>query len=150
MSGTTIRRATGLLVLFALGCSEAVTEPSRAGFEANPRIIEGDWATLITTGTQTRRFDAELTPAGGVFLGRFDFLHSGRVIQLFFSDGVWDGTTLEFHAETDVGGTAINLTWTARYVAAGGELPDRLLLVSDLFLTPIEYVRPDELPEPEP
>jgi hypothetical protein len=141
-------RGTCLLALLALGCSDAVTDPSRAGFEANPRIIEGDWATLITTGAETRRFNAELTPAGGVFLGRFDLLHTGRVIQLFFSDGVWDGTTLEFRAETDVGGTSIILNWTARYVAADGELPDRLLLVSDLFLVPIQYVRPDQLPEP--
>jgi hypothetical protein len=150
MSGTSIRRATGLVALLALGCSDAVTDPSRAGFEANPRIIEGAWATLITTGTATQRFDAELTPAGGVFLGRFDLLHTGQVIQLFFSDGMWDGTTLEFRAETPVGGTAIDLNWTARYVPAADELPDRLLLVSDLFLVPIQYVRPGDLPEGTP
>ena len=143
-------RGTCLLALLALGCSDAVTDPSRAGFDANPRIIEGDWATLITTGTETRRFDAELTPAGGVFLGRFDFLHSGQFKQLFFSEGVWDGTTLEFRAETDVGGTSVDLAWTARYVAADGELPDRLLLSSDLFLAPIQYVRPADLPEGTP
>lgn len=151
MSGTSIRRATSLLVLVVLACSDAVTDPSREGFDANPRLIEGDWATLITTAGQTRRFDAELTPAGGVFLGRFDFIHTGQVIQLFFSDGVWDGTTLEFSAETPVGGGAsINLRWTARYVPTDGELPNRLLLVSDLFLAPIEYVRPSDLPEGAP
>ena len=150
MSGTSIRRATALLAVLGMGCSDAVTDPSREGFEANPRIIEGDWSTLITTGTQTRRFDAELTPAGGVFLGRFDLLHTGQVIQLFFSEGVWDGTTLEFRAETPVGGTSIDLNWTARYVAADGELPDRLLLFSDLFLVPIQYVRPGDLPEGTP
>lgn len=150
MSGPSVRRATIFLAFLAWGCSDAVTDPSRAGFEANPRIIEGDWATLITTGTQTQRFDAELTPAGGVFLGRFDFRHTGEVIQLFFSDGVWDGTTLEFSAVTPIGGTAIELNWTARYVAADGELPDRLLLVSDLFLVPIQYVRPRDLPEGAP
>ena len=147
MNGISIRRAAGLMVLLATGCSEAVTDPSREGFEANPRIIEGAWATLITTGGETQRFDAELTPAGGVFLGHFDFVHTGQVIQLFFSEGVWDGTTLEFVAETPVGGgTAINLRWTARYVPADEELPDRLLLVSDLFIVPIQYVRPDQLP----
>lgn len=151
MSGTPIRRATSLLVLLALACSDAVTDPSREGFDADPRLIEGDWATLITTAGQTQRFDAELTPAGGVFLGRFDFIHTGQVIQLLFSDGVWDGTTLEFSAETPVGGGAsINLRWTARYAPADGELPDRLLLVSDLFLAPIQYVRPSDLPEGAP
>jgi hypothetical protein len=146
MSGTSIRRATALLALLAVGCSDAVTDPSRAGFDANPRIIEGDWATLITTGTETQRFDAELTPAGGVFIGRFDFLHTGQVVQLFFSEGEWDGTTLQFIAQTPVGGRAIDLEWTARYEAADGELPDRLLLLSDLFLVPIQYVRPNQLP----
>jgi hypothetical protein len=150
MSGKPIRHARALLALLALGCSDAVTDPSRAGFDANPRVIEGDWATLITTGTQTHRFDAQLTPAGGVFLGRFDLLHTGQVIQLFFSEGVWDGTTLEFRAETPVGGTSIDLDWTARYVAAEGELPDRLLLLSNLFLAPIQYVRPGDLPEGAP
>ena len=145
-----IARATTLLALVALGCSDAVTDPSRAGFDADPRIIEGDWATLITTAGQTQRFDAELTPAGGVFLGRFDLLHTGQVIQLFFSDGVWDGTTLQFTAETPVGGRAIDLEWTAGYMAADGELPDRLLLLSDLFLVPIQYVRPSQLPETGP
>ena len=145
--GVSIRRAAGLMVLLALGCSEAVTDPSRDGFEANPRIIEGAWATLITTAGETQRFDAELTPAGGVFIGHFDFLHTGEVVQLFFSEGVWDGTTLEFVAETPVGGgNVINLRWTARYVPADDVLPDRLLLVSSLFLVPIQYVRPDQLP----
>jgi hypothetical protein len=69
------------------------------------------------------------------------------VVQLFFSEGVWDGTTLEFRAETPVGGTSIDLNWTARYVAADGELPDRLLLLSDLFIFPIQYVRPGDLPD---
>ncbi len=147
------RNGTCLLALLAplaLACSDAVTDPSRAGFEANPRIIEGGWATLITTGAQTRRFDAELTPAGGVFLGRFDFLHSGQLVQLFFTEGVWDGTTLEFTAETPVGGTAIDLNWTARYIPADDDLPDRLLLASALFLAPIQYVRPTDLPEGAP
>ena len=151
MNGTSIRRATSLLVPLTMACSDAVTDPSREGFEANPRIIEGAWATLIRTAGETQRFDAELIPAGGVFLGHFDFLHTGQVVQLFFSDGVWDGTTLEFSAETPIGGgSVVNLSWTARYVPADGELPDRLLLVSNLFLVPIQYVRPDQLPESGP
>lgn len=136
----------GVLTILAGGCDEAVTDPSRAGFEANPRIIEGDWATLITTANQTRRFDAELTPAGGVFLGRFDFFHNGQVVTLLFSDGRWNGTTLEFRAEAPVGDRMLSLQWTARFVAADGDRPDRLLLTSDLFLAPLEYVRPQFLP----
>lgn len=148
MNGVSIRRAAGIMVLLTLGCSEAVTDPSREGFEADPRIIEGAWATLIRTAGETQRFDAELIPAGGVFLGQFDFIHTGQVVQLFFSDGVWDGETLEFRAETPTGGgNVINLRWTARYVPADAELPDRLLLVSSLFIVPIQYVRPDQLPE---
>lgn len=150
MSGHFARRGMSLLILLVLGCNDAVTDPSRAGFEADPRLIEGDWAALITTGTQTRRFDAELVAAGGVFIGRFDFLHSGQLVQLFFSEAEWDGVTLEFTAETPVGSSAIDLRWTARYVPAEGEEPDRLLLLSDLFLAPIEYVRPGDLPEGAP
>lgn len=150
LSGTSIRGAAGLLAMFAVGCSDAVTDPSREGFGANPRIIEGEWATLITTAGETQRFDAELTPAGGVFLGHFDFLHTRQVVQLFFSDGVWDGTTLEFTAETPVGGRPLDLEWTARYLPADEELPERLLLLSDLFLAPLQYVRPRDLPEGAP
>ena len=135
-------------VLAVLGgaCDAAVTDPSRAGFEADPRIIEGDWATLITIASDTRRFDAELTPAGGVFLGRFDFFQNGEVVTLLFSEGTWNGTTLEFQAQTPVGEQVIPLSWTARFVAADGDRPDRLLLISDLFLAPLEYVRPEALP----
>ncbi len=146
MTLRTFLRSLGVLAVLAGGCSEAVTDPSRAGFEADPRIIEGDWATLITTASETRRFDAELTPAGGVFLGHFDFFQNGQVVTLFFSEGLWNGTTLEFSAETSVGDRVLTLQWTARFVAADGERPDRLLLLSDLFLSPLEYVRPQFLP----
>lgn len=138
----------GLLSVLAGGCDGAVTDPSRAGFEADPRIIEGNWSTLIRTANQTRRFDAELTPAGGVFLGRFEFFHNGQFVTLLFSEGTWDGTTLEFRADTPIDSDqALTLQWMARFVAADGERPDRLLLISDLFLSPLEYVRPQFLPE---
>lgn len=136
-----------VLAFLAVGCGGAVTDPSRAGFEADPRLIEGEWATLISIAAQTRRFDAELTPAGGLFLGRFDLFHNGQLLTLFFSDGAWDGTILEFTAETQVGDRLRPLAWTARHVPADGERPDRLLLISSLFLTPLEYVRPTALPE---
>ena len=77
----------------------------------------------------------------------FDLFHNGQPVRLLFSDGAWDGTILEFTAETPVGDRIRPLRWTARYVAADGERPDRLLLISTLFLTPIEYVRPATLPE---
>lgn len=135
------------VLAFLIGCGGAVTDPSRAGFDADPRIIEGEWATLITIAGETRRFDAELTPAGGVFLGRFDLFHNGQIVTLLFSDGAWNGTVLEFTAQTPVGDRLRPLTWTARHVAADGERPDRLLLISSLFLTPLEYVRIGELPQ---
>ncbi|MGH7572178.1 MAG: hypothetical protein ACREMK_10085 [Gemmatimonadota bacterium] len=139
--------AAPLLFWLVLGCGGgAVTDPSRAGFEADPRIIEGQWATLITTAGETRRFDAELTPAGGVFLGQFDLFHNSKFVRLFFSNGTWDGTTLGFTALTPVGDRVIPFPWTARFVEAEGDQPDRLLLLSNLFRTPIEYVRPSALP----
>ena len=56
-----------LIVLLAAGCGDAVTDPSREGFEANPRLIEGDWATIFRTNLAVTRYDAELLPAGGEF-----------------------------------------------------------------------------------
>lgn len=54
-----------LLAALTAGCGDAVTDPSREGFGANPRIIEGDWATIRQTVSGPVQYDAELLPAGG-------------------------------------------------------------------------------------
>ena len=84
------------LFLLAVACGDAVTDPARDGFEGNPRLIEGDWATLFITNQGVTRYDAELLPAGGEFLGEFRFFRAGREVRIAFNDGAWDGTRLEF------------------------------------------------------
>ena len=141
-----------LLVLLAVGCGDAVTDPSREGFEGNPRLIEGDWATVFRTALGTTRYDAELLPAGGEFLGEFQFFRAGRDVRITFNDGTWDGSRLEFTTDP-LPGTSIPgpIQWTALYLPAGttGEdVPTRLLLSSAVIggaSFPIEFVRPADL-----
>jgi hypothetical protein len=140
-----------IAALFA-GCGDAVTDPSREGFEANPRIIEGDWATLFVTQNAVTRFDSELLPAGGEFLGEFRFFRAGQSHRIAFNDGTWDGTRLEFTTDP-LPGTSLPgpVEWTALYLPSGsGEegAPDRLLLSSVVIggaAFPIQYVRPADL-----
>lgn len=141
-----------MIVSFASGCGDAVTDPSREGFEANPRIIEGDWATIFRTQGKATRFDAELLPAGGEFLGEFKFFRAGQNVRITFNDGTWDGTRLEFSTDP-LPGTSIPgpIEWTALFLPAGSgeeDAPDRLLLSSFVIggaAFPIEYVRPADL-----
>lgn len=141
-----------LIGSLAAGCGDAVTDPSREGFEANPRIIEGDWATLFRTQSTVTRFDAELLPAGGEFLGEFRFFRAGQNVRITFNDGTWDGTRLEFTTDP-LPGTSLPgpIEWTAlfRPAGSGGEgSPARLLLSSFVIggaAFPIEYVRPADL-----
>jgi hypothetical protein len=141
-----------LLAVFALACGDAVTDPAREGFEGNPRLIEGDWATLFHTNQGIDRYDAELLPAGGEFLGEFRFFRAGREVRIAFNDGTWDGTRLEFTTDPLPGtSTPGPVEWTALYFPAGssGEgVPTRLLLSSVVIggpTFPIEYVRPSNL-----
>ncbi len=145
-----------LLVLVAGGCGNAVTDPARSGFEGNPRLIEGDWATLFLTNQGAIRYNGELLPTGGEFLGEFHFFRAGQQVRITFSDGTWDGTRLEFTTAL-FPGTSIPgpIPWTALYFPAGstGEgVPARLLLSSFVIGgpgLPIEYVRPSDLDWPE-
>ena len=147
-------RSLALLLVAALtaGCGDAVTDPSREGFGANPRLIEGDWATIRQTVGGPVRYDAELLPAGGEFLGEFRFFRAGQEMRIAFNDGDWDGTRLRFTTgplpSTSVPGP---IQWTALYLPAGSSTdggPTRLLLSSvptggPAF--PIPYVRPADL-----
>lgn len=153
---TTLPFAPRLLVplLFAAlgaGCGDAVTDPAREGFEANPRLIEGDWATIRQTVSGPVRYDAELLPAGGEFLGEFRFFRAGQELRIAFHDGEWDGTRLRFTSGPLPGASAPGpIEWTALYFPAGSPegAPTRLLLSSvptggPAF--PIPYVRPADL-----
>lgn len=142
------RRLASMLVLAAaLACGDAVTNPSLEGFDADPRIIAGTWATLINDAQgNTTRLDAELTPAGGVFLGVFHFFRLGTFFTLQFNDGTWNGTRLAFTATTTINGQTSTLPWEAVYRPVEAERPERLLLISDVIGVPVEYVRPSDLP----
>lgn len=131
-------------------CGDAVTDPAREGFSANPRLIEGDWATLRQTMAGPVRFDAELLPAGGEFLGEFEFFQAGRALRIAFNDGDWDGTRLRF-TTAPLPGTSVTgrIAWTALYLPAEDDgTPTRLLLSSPATggpAFPIPYVRPQDL-----
>jgi hypothetical protein len=143
---------SAVLLLLAIGCGDAVTDPSREGFEANPRLIEGDWATLFVTNQGVTRFDSELIPAGGEFLGEFRFFLAGQEVRIAFDDGSWDGSRLEFTTDR-LPGTSIPgpVEWTALYFPAGttgDDVPTRLVLTSVVIGGPgfpIEFVRPADL-----
>jgi hypothetical protein len=146
--------ALGLLLAASLvsGCGNAVTDPSREGFEANPRLIEGDWATIRQTTSGPARYDAELLPAGGEFLGEFRFFRAGQDVRIAFNDGLWDGTRLRF-TTGPLPGTSVSgpIAWTALYLPSGSSAdgaPTRLLLSSTATggpAFPIQYVRPADL-----
>jgi hypothetical protein len=143
---------SALMVFCALGCGDAVTDPARAGFAGNPRLIEGDWATLFITNQGVTRYDAELLPAGGEFLGEFRFFRAGQEVRIAFNDGTWDGMRLYFTTDP-LPGTSIPgpIEWTALYFPAGSagqDVPTRLLLSSAVIggpSFPIEFVRPADL-----
>lgn len=147
-------RAFALLFVLAsaAGCGDAVTDPSREGFAANPRLIEGDWATLRQTVSGPLRYDAELLPAGGEFLGEFRFFRAGQDVRIAFNDGDWDGTRLRF-TTGPLPGTSVQgpIEWTALYLPEGSSAdgaPTRLLLSSGATggpAFPIPYVRPADL-----
>lgn len=126
--------------------------PQLDGFDADPLLIAGRWATLLIDGQgDAQRFDADLTPAGGVFLGEFRFFRNGRLFELQFNDGIWDGTRLRFSAATPVGDARPVIFWEALLLPPdeSGDRPARLLLFSDLIggaAQGVEYVRLSSLP----
>jgi len=150
-------RAIGTLLaiiclLLAAGCGDAVTDPQREGFASDPRPIEGRWVTLTRIGADEQTFEGELTPAGGVFLGAFDFFRFGRVWQLRFDDGQWDGTRLRFTAAETVNGQHSVFQWEAVLLPARDRgtpdfVPARLQLSGDPVdvAAAVEYVRPADL-----
>ena len=77
-----------LIVSLASACGDAVTDPSREGFEANPRLIEGDWATIRQTISGPTRYDAELLPAGGIGEGPGPLDRVARHVMLVGMDEV--------------------------------------------------------------
>lgn len=138
-----------LLALLLAGCGDVVTDPAREGFQGNPRLIEGDWSTIFRTLGRTDRYDGELLPAGGEFIGEFTFFRAGRVIRIFFNDGLWDGTRLEFTTGPLPGSSLPGpVEWTAIYVPASGDEPTQLRLTSPVIggaSFPVLYVRPADL-----
>ena len=91
----------GLFLLFAsvaLACgSGAVTDPLRAGFEADPRPVLGEWQTSAVT--PPGRFDALLERGAGRLSGYFEFALWGRWWVVRFANATWDG-----EAAGDAGG----------------------------------------------
>jgi hypothetical protein len=135
-----------ILVLALAACGDAVTNPSLEGFEHDPRPIEGRWVTTLRLASgELQTFEADLTPAGGVFLGSFEFSRLGQVWQLQFADARWDGVRLQFTARVPVGGIPTDVDWMAVFFPAEGGEPARLLLSSNVTGGPgaaVEYVRP--------
>jgi hypothetical protein len=149
-----MRRPLLALVIVVLGhsCGDAVTDPAREGFDADPRLIEGPWATIYRTQSAPTRYDAELLPAGGEFLGEFRFFRAGQQVRIAFNDGLWDGTRLRFTTGPLPGTTLPGpIEWTALYLPAATSpdgAPTRLLLSSFVMggpAFPIQFVRPADL-----
>lgn len=140
-----IRRAAPILLLALAACADAVTNPSLEGFEHDPRVIEGRWVTTLRLASgEVQTFEAELTPAGGVILGTFEFLRLGQLWQLQFADGDWDGVRLRFNAVAPVGGIPRDIEWMAVFFPAQGGEPAQLRLSSEVTGGPevaVEYVR---------
>ena len=148
-------RRSAFVPLFALllaGCGDAVTDPSREGFAGNPRIIEGDWVTIFRTQAGVDRYNAELLPAGGEFLGEFTYFRAGRITRIAFNDGLWDGERLEFTTDPLPGTSGTEpIEWTALYIppgSGGSDDPAQLRLMSAVIggaAFPVLYVRPADL-----
>lgn len=139
----------GALLLAVLSCGDAVSNPSTEGFESDPRVIQGDWASDEIVGQEIRRLRGELQPASGVFLGTFEMFLAGQQFTLVFSDGLWDGSTLEFSAPTPIGDDVRTVPWVALFLAEDEGRPSRLRLSSEAFpALSIDFCRPTALPNP--
>ncbi len=133
-----------LCVILAWGCWAGPTELSRAGFEHDPTVVAGDWVSIYRDGSgQLFETTAEVLPAGGVFLGHFEYFLSGRLWFIPFQDATWDGMRIRFTTrETIDPGHPVEIEWIATFFPASGDRPARLLLTSTLFAVPVEYLRP--------
>jgi hypothetical protein len=81
-----------ILALALAACGDAVTNPSLEGFEHDPSPVQGRWVTTLRLASgEVQTFEADLTPAGGVFLGSFEFFRPGQLWQIQFADAGWDG-----------------------------------------------------------
>lgn len=139
-----MRIAATAWTLLLLACGGAVTDPGLEGFDHDPRPITGTWTTTYRDGAaQEHVLDAELLATGGGILGRFDFFWAGRQWRVQFQDGTWDGIRVRFTTQETVdAGGARAVDWIATHFPASNGKPPRLLLTSDLFFVPIEYLRP--------
>lgn len=135
-----------LLAVLAAGCGDAVTDPALAGFDEDPRVIQGDWVTLHREADgDVLRLPGELVPAGGRILGSFEFHRFGSFWRVQFDNGTWDGTRVRFTAAMVIAGATRSVEWAATFFPAEGDNPPRLLLASEPFggaSFPIEYLRP--------
>lgn len=147
----TLRPIVPVLLAFALSaCGEAVTNPTLEGFPSDPRVVQGDWVTLHSQANGTvLELDGELVPAGGRFLGRFEFNRFGQFWGIQFTDGTWDGTRVRFSANMTIDGLSRTVEWIATFFPAGNGEPAMLLLSSDPFggpANPFVYLRPQDVP----
>ena len=112
----------GLFLLFAsaaLACgSGAVTDPLRAGFDADPRPVLGEWQTSALT--PPGRFDALLERGAGRLSGYFEFALWGRWWVVRFADATWDGEVVRFVEPYDFDQQEADslVYWEARYLPA--------------------------------
>jgi hypothetical protein len=140
-----MRGFAALALAVIVGCGGAVTDPTLEGFDHDPRPIAGVWVTEVREPSgQARTLEAELFPAGGAFLGTFEFFVTGRQWRVQFQDGRWDGIRIRFTTleNVDPPRPPLEIDWIATYLPATQTDPAHLLLTSPLFLTPIVYVRP--------
>lgn len=150
---TPLRRSLVLaLCALAVGCGNPVGNPSLEGFENDPRPIQGDWVTLHRQADgEVLSLPGELVPAGGRFIGSFQFHRFGRLWTVQFNDATWDGTRVQFITSMTIDETTVPVSWTATFFPAEGGDPPRLLLSSEPFGGPaaaIEYLRPQDAGSP--
>ena len=112
----------GLFLLFAslaLACGNgAVTDPLRAGFDADPRPVLGEWQT--SAPPPPGRFDALLQRGAGTLSGYFEFALWGRWWVVRFADATWDGEVVRFVEPYDFDQQEADslVYWEARYLPA--------------------------------
>lgn len=138
-----------VVCVLAAACGDAVLNPALEGFDADPRLITGDWVTVHNrVNDDPLLLTGEILPAGGVLIGRFDFHRYGEFWHIEFNDATWDGTRAHFTVPMTIAGSNTTVAWTATFFPAGDGEPARLLLASDPFGgtgSPIVYVRPGDV-----
>lgn len=117
MRGPSLLIASSVLACATLACGNgAVTDPLRAGFQADPRPVLGEWRT--SAATPPGRFDALLERDAGTLSGYFEFALWGRWWVVRFADATWDGTTVRFVEPYDFDQQEADslVYWEARYL----------------------------------